>query len=82
MVKARSQNTRTETASITRMEGYSDNESECSLPEVFSREQTNDFDNGDLLGRRTNSEQNMVNQRFLEMNRQCSDLASLVLALT
>ena len=82
MVKTRSQNTRTETANTTRMEGYSDNESECSLPEVLSRDQMNDADNEDLLGRRTNSEQSMVDQRFLEMNRLISDLTSLVLALT
>ena len=82
MVKTRSQNKRTETASTTRMEGYSDNESECSLLEVLSRDQMNDFDNGDLLGRRIDFEQNMVDRTLLEMNRQISDLTSLVLALT
>ena len=56
MLKTRSQNTMTETARTTRMEGYSDNESESSFPEVLSRNQKKDSDNGVLLGRRTNPE--------------------------
>ena len=39
------------------MDGYGDNESEGSVPEVLSRDQINNFDDGDLLGRRTNFEQ-------------------------
>ena len=39
------------------MDGYSENECECSVQEVLSTDQMNDFDNGDLLGRRTNFEQ-------------------------
>ena len=82
MVKTRSQNARTEIASTTRFEGYSDNNSECSFLEAVYGDRINDFDNGDLLGRRTNPEPNMVDQRFMEMNKQISDLTSLVLALT
>ena len=64
------------------MEGYGDNESESSFPEVLSRDQINDFARGDLRGRRTDSGQNMVDQRFSEMNKQIRDLTSLVLVLT
>ena len=64
------------------MDGYSDNESEFSIPEVLSRDQVDEFDNGDLLDRRVNLEQNSVDRRFLEMNRQITDLTSLVLAVT
>ena len=40
-----------------------------------------EFDNGGLLSRRDNSEQNTVNQRFSEMNEKISEL-TIVLALT
>ena len=64
------------------MEYSSDNESECSVPEVLSRDQMTEFENGEILDRRNNSEQSSVEQRFLEMNKQISDLTSHVLALT
>ena len=59
---------------------YSDAESESSIPEVLSREQMNEFDNGNLLDYRSESENQTVNQRFNEMNKQISELTNLVLA--
>ena len=64
------------------MHRYSDNESECSVLEVLSRDQMTVFENGDLLDRRVNIRQNSADRRFLEMNRQIGDLTSLGLALT
>ena len=61
---------------------YSDVENESSIPEVLTREQMNDFDNGNLLDYRNESEHHTVNQRFNQMNKQTSDLTNLVLALT
>ena len=64
------------------MDRYSDTESEGSVPEVLTREQMTEFNNGDLIFNRNDSEMNVVNQQFCEMNKQISDLTSLVLALT
>ena len=63
------------------MDENSDNESEGSITEFIFRDQIDEFDNGDLLDRRVNSEQNSVDRRFLEMKKQNSDLTTLVLAL-
>ena len=82
MVLTRSQTTKTDQRELENMEYSSDHESERSVPEVLSRDQMTEFENGEILGRRNNSEQNSVEQRFLEMNKQISDLTSLVLALT
>ena len=60
----------------------SDTESECSVPEVFSRNQIDELDNGNLIRTDNNSEQRSIDQRFSDMNKQISDLTGLVLALT
>ena len=60
----------------------SDNESENSFPEVLSRNQMNEFDNGDIINSQQNPNSSSVDQRFMEMNRQISDLTSIVMALT
>ena len=64
------------------MEYSSDNESECSIPEVLTREQIIEFNNGDVLNYQNNSARDSVNQRFSDMNRQINELTNLVLALT
>ena len=82
MVNTRSHYVDSYAASSSRMEQNSDNESENSLPEVLSRNQMNEFDNGDIINSRQNPNSSSVDQRFMEMNRQYSDLTSIVMALT
>ena len=60
----------------------SDTESECSVPEVLSRDQIDELDDGNLIRTDNDSEQRSIDQRFSEMNKQISDLTGLVLALT
>ena len=60
----------------------SDNESEVSFPELFTREQMTDLDNDDLLNRERGNETDVIDQRFHEMNRQIGEITNLVLALT
>ena len=64
------------------MDRYSDTESEGSVPEVLTRKQMIEYNNGDLINNRNISEMETFNQRFCEMNKRISDLTSLVLALT
>ena len=61
---------------------YSGTESESSIPEVLTRDQIREFDDGNLLHSRNEPEQLSVNQRFSEMNRQITELRNLVLILT
>ena len=67
---------------MCRTDRHSDTESEGSVPEVLTREQMSEFDNGNLLDCSGESERRAVNQRFTEMTRQISELTNLVLALT
>ena len=60
----------------------SDTESESSVPEVLSRDQIDELDNGNLISTDNNPEQKSIDQRFSDMNKQISDLTGLVLALT
>ena len=60
------------------MDGYSIDESECSVPEFLTIEQLDDFNNGDLIDRGVGIEQSSVDWPFLEMNRQISDPLSQV----
>ena len=64
------------------MDDYSNNESECSMSGVLTRERISDFDIGDLINRGNVKGQNSVDKRFLEIIKQISDLTNLVLALT
>ena len=82
MVNTRSQNVDSYAACSSGMEQNSDNESEYSFPNTLSRNQINDFENGDLINDRQNSSSNSVDQRFMEMNKQISELTNIVLALT
>ena len=82
MVNTRSQNVDSYAACSNGMEQNSDNESEYSFPNTLSRNQINEFENGDLINVRQNSSLNSVDQRFMEMNKQISELTNIVLALT
>ena len=82
MVNTRSQSARNNITEANTMDRYSDNESESGVPEVLSRYQMTEFEDGELLDRKVNIGQNSGHRRFLEMNRQVSDLSNLVLALT
>ena len=82
MVNTRSKNVDSYAACSSGMEQNSDNESEYSFPNTLSRNQMNEFENGDLTNVRHNSNLSSVDRRFMEMNRQISDLTSIVLALT
>ena len=82
MVNTRPQLAENNTSETIRMDDYSDIESKCSMPEVLTREQISDFDKGDLINRGNVNSQNSVDQRFLEMNKQISDLTNRVLAMT
>ena len=79
MVNTRSQTRGNNTLESTRM---SDNESEASFPEVLTREQMIEFDSHDILNRQNNTERNVKDRRFNEMNSQIGELTDLVLALT
>ena len=82
MVNTRSQNVDSYAACSSGKEQNSDNKSEYSFPNTLSRNQINEFENGDLINVRQNSSLNSVDQRFMEMNKQISELTNIVLALT
>ena len=79
MVVTRSQTRGNNTIESTRM---SDNESDASFTEALTREQMIDFDSNDILSRHNNTERNVIDQLFCEMNRQIGELTDLVLPLT
>ena len=79
MVNTRSQIRDNNTLESTRM---SDNESETGFPDVLTRERMIDFDSHDILNRQNKTERNVIDRRFIEMNRQIGELTDLVLALT
>ena len=82
MVTKRSQTFRDNQIEPNEMDRHSDTESECSIPEVLTREQIIEFIDGDVLNYQNNSGRDSVNQRFSDMNRQINELTNLVLALT
>ena len=82
MVDTRSRTARNTNSIMNGTDRYSDAENESSIPEVLTRKQMNEFDSGNLLDYRNESERHTVNQRFNEMNKQISELTNLVLALT
>ena len=70
MVKTRSQSLRDNQLETNKMDRHSDSESECSIPEVFTREHISEFNDGDVLNYQHSSGRDTVNQRFSDMNRQ------------
>ena len=67
---------------MDRHDRSSDTESECSVPEVLSRDQIDESDEGNLINANNYVEQKSIDQRFSDMNKQISDLTGLILALT
>ena len=65
MVKTRSQSIRNNSSTS---ENNSDNESKQSLPEIFSRAQMIEFDEGELLNRNRDFEHDSIERRFSDMN--------------
>ena len=59
----------------------SDSESQSSVPDVLSRAQMVEFDEGDLLNR-NNIEHNNIERRFSDMSSQIGELTNIVLSLT
>ena len=67
---------------VSRNDRLSDTESECSVPDLLSRDQIDELDRGNLIRTEQPSEQMTIDQRFSNMNKQISELTGLVLALT
>ena len=85
MVNTRSQVRSSIPVFMSRMDKHdrsSDTESECSVPEVLSRDQIDELNDGNPIRTDYNSEQRSIDQRFSDMNKQIGDLTGLVLALT
>ena len=82
MVNTRSKTAKQMYSGLNGTDRLSNGESECSVPEVLTREQMNEFDNENLLDYRNTDNRQAVDQRFSEMNRQISELTNLVLMLT
>ena len=60
----------------------SDSESECSIPDLLTRDQIDELDNENLIHSGQHSDQMTIDQRSSSMNRQINELTGLVLALT
>ena len=60
----------------------SDSESECSIPDLLTRDQIDELDNETLIHSGQHSDQMTIDQRFSSMNKQINELTGLVLALT
>ena len=82
MVNTRSKTAKQMYSGLNGTDRLSNGESECSVPEVLTREQMNEFDNENLLDYRNTDNRQAVDQRFSEMNRHISELTNLVLMLT
>ena len=82
MVNTRSKTAKQMYSGMNGTDRLSDGESECSVPEVLTRKQMNEFDNENLLDYRNTDNRQAVDQSFSEMNRQISELTNLVLMLT
>ena len=63
-------------------ETMSGNEIELGVPDVLSRAQMIEFDEGDLLNRKNDVEHNNIERRFSDMSRQIGELPNIVLSLT
>ena len=82
MVTTRSQKNRIREIESKSVNRASDNESDTSFLEVLSREQMTELDCDDFLNRRRDTEGNILDQCFRELNRQIGDLTNIVLTLT
>ena len=66
----------------SRNDRVSDTESDCSIPDLLTRDQTDELDNENLIHSEQHSDQMSIDQRFSSMNRQINELTGLVLAST
>ena len=66
----------------SRNDRVSDTESECSIPDLLTRDQIDELDNENLIHSEQHSDRITIDQRFSSMNRQINELTGLVLALT
>ena len=66
----------------SRNDRVSDTESECSIPDLLTRDQIDELNNENLIHSEQHSDQMTIDQRFSSMNRQINELTGLVLALT
>ena len=66
----------------SRNDRVSDSESECSIPDLLTRDQIDELDDENLIHSEQHSDQMTIDQRFSSMNRQINELTGLVLALT
>ena len=82
MVNIRSQTAGNNSEEMNGNDRYSDSESEDSVTDVLTREQMNEFDDGNLLSYCNEAERRSVDSRFSEMNRQINELTKSVLVLT
>ena len=79
MVVTRSQSNRN---NLLESETMSDNESDHSVPEVLSRAQMIEFDDGEIIDGNRDFDNNRIEQRFCDKNRQIGELTDIVLSLT
>ena len=70
------------TGKASRNDRVSDTESECSIPDLLTRDQIDELENENLIHSEQHSNQMTIDQRFSCMNRQINELTGLVLALT
>ena len=82
MVNTRSQTAGNISEEMNGNDRYNDAETEDSVPDIPTREQMNEFDDGKLLSYRNEAERRTVDSRFTEMNRHINELTALVFALT
>ena len=61
-------------------ETISDSESNQSVPEVLSRAHMFEFNNGEILDRNRGSDNDRMERRFSDMNRQIGNLTKLTLS--
>ena len=60
------------------MDRHSDSESECSVPEVLTREQTSEFNHGDVLNYQHSSGRDTVNQRYEQTNKRVDKFGTCI----
>ena len=73
----------TNRTNLSTSEALSDNESEQSVPEVLSRTQKIEFNEGDLLTRNSDFEtKTIIEHSFSDMGRQIGELPNIMLSLT
>ena len=79
MIITRSQTNR---SNLLTPETTSDNESHQSSPEVLSRAQTIAFDEGGLLIKTRDFENDNIERTFSDMSRQIGEITNILLSLT